>query len=162
LLVYLHEIGTFDSSAISGISCFRILLVDYVFLFVVVIYIIISQQVVVTYLSILHIKAARGRLPPLVLPSMNLHRLSISSNPHRPSVRLFPRLIGQHPTSVRVPRPPASPAHPPPLKPRSVAHPATRASPASAARHGLPHLNQSTSTSLLFPQAPTSRSHVRH
>jgi hypothetical protein len=37
-----------------------------------------------------YIKAARGSLPPLVLPSMNLHRPSISSNLHRSSVRLVP------------------------------------------------------------------------
>jgi hypothetical protein len=40
-----------------------------------------------------------------------------------------PRLIRQNPTSVRAPRPPVSPAHPPPLKPRSLAHPATLACP---------------------------------
>jgi hypothetical protein len=39
------------------------------------------------------------------------------------------------------PNPPTSPAHPPPLKPRSLAHSTTLDSPASAARHGLPHLN---------------------
>jgi hypothetical protein len=34
--------------------------------------------------SILPIKAARGRLPPLVLPSVNLHRPIASVNLHRP------------------------------------------------------------------------------
>jgi hypothetical protein len=76
------------------------------------------------------------------MPSMNLHCPSISTNLHRPSVRLVPP--PDAPTSHArscAPPPHTSPAHQPPLKPRSLDHSATLASPASAARHGLPHLN---------------------
>jgi hypothetical protein len=50
-----------------------------------------AQEMSGTYLYLYYyIKAARGSLPPLVLPSMNLRRPSISSNLHRPSMRLVP------------------------------------------------------------------------
>jgi hypothetical protein len=89
-------------------------------------------------LSILPIKAARGRLPPLVLPSINLHRPSISSNLHRSSVCLVPRLIRQHPTShvgscAPTPRLTGSPA---PAQAALARPPGKSRSP--TARHGPP------------------------
>jgi hypothetical protein len=89
-------------------------------------------------ISILPIKAARGRLPPLVLPSINLHRPSISSNLHRSSVCLVPRLIRQHPTShvgscAPTPRLTGSPA---PAQAALARPPGKSRSP--TARHGPP------------------------
>ena len=50
-------------------------------------------------ISLLHIKAVRGRLPPLVLPSLNLHRPLASVNLHRPTAHAH----------VRPPPPPLPP-----------------------------------------------------
>jgi hypothetical protein len=67
-------------------------------------------------ISILPIKALRGRLPPLVLPSANLHRPLASVNLHRSSA---------HPTFV-----PPPPTPPPRVSRRLPASPPVRRSPA--------------------------------
>jgi hypothetical protein len=55
------------------------------------------------------IKAARGRLPPLVLPSVNLHRPLASVNLHRPPTHTHVRAPPPPP-----PPPPRGPPPPPP------------------------------------------------
>jgi hypothetical protein len=52
------------------------------------------------YISILPIKAVRGRLPPLVLPSVNLHRSIASVNLHRPPLLTPTFVLVSTPTFV--------------------------------------------------------------
>jgi hypothetical protein len=60
-------------------------------------------------LSILPIKAARGRLPPLVLPSVNLHRPLASVNLHRPPAHAHVRPPVSPSPTPREPPPPRLP-----------------------------------------------------
>jgi hypothetical protein len=63
--------------------------------------------------SVTTIKAVRGRLPPLVLPSVNLHRPLAFVNLHRPPAHAHVRPPDSPSPTPREPPPPRLPSSPP-------------------------------------------------